>query len=84
MRRWEIEREDDYGYDMTVIMAVIVPPPTSWHHSQTMDELGSRRVVGGRLNKTRIQLFQDWNIRSIDSRSLGNSLGSAGDFGLPT
>jgi hypothetical protein len=53
MRRWEIEREDDYGFDMTVITAVIVLP-TSWliiARRQTMEELGSRRGVGKRLNK---------------------------------
>lgn len=80
MRRWEIEREDDYGYDMTVITAVVLP--TGWliiARRQTMEELDSRRVMGGPLNISRLQVFRVWNI-SIDSSRLGSSLGSSGQL----
>lgn len=46
MRRRGIEREDDYGYDMTLIMEV-VPLPTTWiilATRQTTDALNLRRV----------------------------------------
>lgn len=86
MRRWEIEREDDYGFDMTVITAVIVLP-TSWliiARRQTPDDGGTRFETGcGRASEqTRLRVFRDWNIRSIDSCGLGRRFGSAGQLRL--
>lgn len=66
---------------MTVIMALVVLP-MSWliiARRQTMEELDSRRVMGGPLNISRLQVFRVWNI-SIDSSSLGSSLGSSGQL----
>ncbi|OBT67394.1 hypothetical protein VE03_03095 [Pseudogymnoascus sp. 23342-1-I1] len=36
-----------------------------------MDEDDSRRIMGKRLNETKLQVFQDWNIRSITAAVLG-------------
>lgn len=84
MRIWEIEREVDYGYDMTMIMIVVVLL-TSWliiARLHTIDALDSRRVVGGRRNKTTLRVFQDWNIRSITAAVLGVVLEVPVSFGL--
>lgn len=69
---------------MTMIMIVVILP-TSWliiTRRHTIDALGSRRVVGGRRNKTTLRVFRDWDMRSITAAVLGVVLEVPISFGL--